>query len=66
MAEFDVGDGSLSKTAEAYLHDERLLPHEIGGDLNLLSPKANAAAALQERMEDEDFLETRGPVIGRR
>jgi len=61
----DVGNGCLEKVAEAYLHDDRRLPHEINGDINMLFPKAHAAEALAETAELADPLETRGLVIGK-
>ena len=51
--------------AEAYLHDERSLPHLIAGDINELFPKALAAPALPEQAEQEDWLETRGAALGK-
>ena len=61
----DMGNGCFEKVAEAYLHDDRRLPHEIGGDINLLFPKARAAEALRETEERADPLETRGLAIGK-
>ena len=51
--------------AEAYLHDERYLPHLIQGDLNELFPRALAAPELPEQEELPDALEKRGEALGR-
>ena len=61
----EVGENRVETIAEAYLHDDRRLPHEIGGDLNLLFPKARAAPELDETLMGEDPLEARGLAIGR-
>ena len=44
---------------EAYLHDERWLPHQLVGDLAALFPHAVAPEELEEAAEAEDWLECR-------
>ena len=44
---------------EAYLHDERWLPHQLVGDLAALFPHAVAPEELEEVAEAEDWLECR-------
>ena len=41
-------DGKVDVLPEAYVHDTRLLPHQLGGDLAILFPKAIAAEELQK------------------
>ncbi len=50
--------------ADAYLHDERRLPHTIGGDLNDLFPVAVAGPEIEETAEPKDELEKRGTAVG--
>ena len=42
---------------EAYLHDGRVLPHLVNGDLALLFPRVVAAEELEEVEEAKDWLE---------
>ena len=58
-----VVDGE--RVPEAYLHDERQLPHLVEGNLAELFPRAVAAPALLEQEELEDPLEARGAALGR-
>ena len=44
---------------EAYLHDERLLPHMIRGDFKRLFPRAVPCEERLEDEEQEDWLEAR-------
>jgi len=46
---------------EAYLHDARVMPHMVPGDLDALFPRICAAEALEEEPEAEDLLETYVP-----
>ena len=46
--------------AEAYLHDDSRLPHQIPGDLNALFPKARAAEPYPEVEEVPDQMEAMG------
>ncbi len=43
--------------ADGYLHDERMLPHQIPGDIAALFPRIVAAEAKEEESEEEDWLE---------
>ena len=60
-----VGDDSLEKLPEAYIHDSRQLPHEIAGNLDHLFPRARAAPAVPEIHESQDPMEARGLAIGK-
>ena len=51
-------DGSL--LPEAYLHDPRLLPHQVPGGLERLFPRVLACDELEEESEEEDWLERNG------
>ena len=44
---------------DAYLHDDRCLPHQLQGDLSLLFPHAVVPEELEEVAEAEDWLECR-------
>ncbi len=46
---------------EAYLHDARVMPHMVPGDLDALFPRICAAEALEEEPEADDWLETYVP-----
>ena len=43
--------------ADGFLHDERMLPHQIPGDIAALFPRIVAAEAKEEESEEEDWLE---------
>ena len=43
--------------ADAYVHDDEVLPHQVPGDLNLLFPRAVAAPEFPEISEPQDTLE---------
>ena len=60
----EATDGGSERVPDAYLHDVRVLPHEVQGDLNEVFPKAHAAPALDELVEEEDPMELRGVGIG--
>ena len=49
---------------EAYLHDERVLPHQILGNLEGIFPRAIAGEEELEEPENRDALEERGRSIG--
>ncbi len=65
VAMTENADGEVERVPEAYLHDARQLPHVIPGDLDALFPKAHAAPALDEHLEEPDELEKRGARLGR-
>ena len=44
---------------EAFLHDDRLLPHQVP-DLERFFPRATAPPELEEESEEEDWLELKG------
>ena len=44
---------------DAYIHDDRCLPHQLQGDLSLLFPHAVVPEELEEVAEAEDWLECR-------
>ena len=44
---------------EAYLHDDRLLPHQVQ-DFERFFPRATAPPELEEESEEEDWLELKG------
>ena len=46
--------------AEAYLHNDTILPHQVRGDLSQLFPRAQVAEAFPEEEELEDALEEFG------
>ena len=52
------------KVPEAYLHDERVLPHQILGNLEGIFPRAIAGEEELEEPENRDALEERGRSIG--
>ena len=54
------------KVAEAYLHDERVLPHQVLGNLEATVPRAIAGEEEPEEPENADALEERGRSIGQR
>ena len=43
--------------ADAYIHDDTVLPHQVPGDINLLFPRAEAAPEFPEVPELRDTLE---------
>ena len=45
---------------EAYLHDNRVLPHQVQGDLYKLFPRLTACDERTEDLEGGDWLEDRG------
>ena len=45
---------------EAYLHDDRVLPHQVQGDLDKLFPRLTACDERTEDLEGGDWLEDRG------
>ena len=49
---------------EAHLHDERVLPHQILGNLDAIFPRAIAGEEELEEPERLDALEERGRSIG--
>ena len=51
--------------ADAYLQPEGMLPHCLGGDLDLMFPRAVAGEELKEVEEAVDPLEQRGEKLGR-
>ena len=52
---------------KAYLHDERLLPHQLAGSMEATFPKAVAGREEEEEVpEATDALEERGRRIGNR
>ena len=61
---FEVVDGV--KVPEAWLHDERVLPHCVSGSLEATFPRAVACKELEEVAEVPDATEVRGMKIGRR
>ena len=52
------------KVPEAHLHDERVLPHQILGNLEAIFPRAIAGEEELEEPERLDALEERGCSIG--
>ncbi len=48
---------------EAYMHDEKRLPHRQDGDLALLFPQAVAAQEPEDVIERMDWLEARGSPV---
>ena len=52
------------KVPEAHLHDERVLPHQILGNLEATFPRAIAGKEELEEPEHPDALEERGRAIG--
>ena len=60
----ELADGGGQKVPEAYLHDERVLPHQILGDLEAMAPKPIAGEEEPEEPEATDELEERGRAIG--
>ena len=48
---------------EAYLHDERVLPHLLRGDLSRMFPRALPAEEPKEVAEGEDWLEARAAAL---
>ena len=55
-------DIDVDALPEADVHDNRLLPHQLGGDLAVLFPRAIAAEELKEEMEPGDWLEERAAI----
>ena len=51
---------------ESHLHDERVLPHQVLGDLEAMFPRAIAGEEEPEEPEAKDELEERGRALGRR
>ena len=49
-------EGEVDALPKANVHDNRLLPHQLGGDLAVLFPRAIAAEELQEELEQDDWL----------
>ena len=47
---------------EAFLHDDRLLPHQVH-NLKRFFPKAAAPPEQEEHSEDEDWLELKGLAV---
>ena len=45
---------------EAYLHDARVLPHQVAGGFEQLFPRVTACDELPETAESNDWLEQRG------
>ena len=56
-----VEDGEV--IPEAYLHDERVLPHRLKGDLAKMFPPALPAEEAVEEDEGEDWLEARAAKL---
>ena len=52
------------KVPEAHLHDERVLPHQVLGNLEAIFPRAIAGEEELEEPERLDALEERGRSIG--
>ena len=52
------------KVPEAHLHDERVLPHQVLGNLEAIFPRAIAGEEELEEPERADALEERGRSIG--
>ena len=52
------------KVPEAHLHDERVLPHQVLGNLEATFPRAIAGEEELEEPERPDALEERGRSIG--
>ena len=48
---------------EAYIHDERVLPHLLRGDLSRMFPRALPAEEPSEEAEGEDWLEARAAKL---
>ena len=61
MARYEHG-GDVDVLPEAYVHDSRVLPHQLGGDLAVLFSRAIAAEGLQEWTEPGDWLEGRAAI----
>ena len=53
------------RVPEAWVHDERLLPHQVCGNLAALFPRAIAGPELPEVWEREDPIECRGGALAR-
>ena len=51
---------------EAHLHDERVLPHQVLGDLEAMFPREIAGKEEPEEPEAKDKLEERGRSFGQR
>ena len=52
--------------AEAHLHDERVLLHQVVGDREAMFPRAIVAEEEPEELEAKDEQEERGRSIGQR
>ena len=60
----EILDWGWQRVPEAYLHDERVLPHQVFGDLEAIFPRAIAGKEELEEREALDGLEERCRVIG--
>ena len=58
----ELAESGGQKVPEAYLHDERVLPHQVLGDLEAMFPRAIAGEEEPEEPEARD--EQRGRAIG--
>ena len=50
---------------EARLHDERILPHQVRGDLEAMFPRAIAGEEEHEEPQASDIIKEMGRSIGR-
>ena len=62
----ELEESGGQKVPEARLHDERILPHQIRGDLEAMFPMAIAGEEEHEEPPARDSLEERGRSIGQR
>ena len=62
----EIPDWGSQRMPEAYLHDERILPHQVLGDLEAIFPRAIAVKEELAELEILDRLEERGRAIGQK
>ena len=55
-------EGEVDALPEAYVHNTRLLPHQLGGDLAVRFLRGIAAEELQEELGQDDWLEERAEI----
>ena len=60
----EIPDCGGQRVPEAYLHDERVLPHQVLGDLEAIFPRAIAGKEELEEREVLGRLENRSRVVG--
>ena len=62
----ELAESGGQRVPEAHLHDERVLPHQVLGDLEAMFPRAIAGEEEPEEPEARDKLEERRRSIGQK